>query len=350
MQRHAENRKASYDALLAQTGLTLLECVCLGKCLSEQRQSMNLPPQLSLVRDATLYAQALQSRALAGTSITFRAAVQLHILGKRERRARTRGECRNVLQRMMRLVPGLADTKVCSLRADRCRAIIEQAFATPAMRLKARRILHNFFENARFNNWCDSNPVAGLQFSTAAERPIAALTIAQVERLLRTLHRPEHAACTAAVALMLWAGVRPYEVARLHWADVDLTERVLYINPAHSKTGGARQVPLRAPLPLILRAAGKGQPQECGVVPRNWTRRWKALRRAAGFERWVPDTLRHTFASYHFKRFGNSSQLQWEMGHTGQELLRTRYLNMRGITAGRTRRFWSTAIWQDSAR
>ena len=348
--RHTEkHRKEDYEALLAPTGLSLMECVCLGKSLSEQRMNLRLPPQLSLVRDATLYAEALRSSERARASISFHEAVRLHVLRKQGRRVRTRNECRGLLLRMMRGMPGLAETKVRNISAQQCRTMIEQEFSTPATRGKARRILHNFFETARRNEWCDANPVAGLRFDTAAERPIRALGLREVRGLLRTLRRPEHAACAPAVALMLWAGVRPYEVARLAWEDIDLAERVVYISPRHSKTGGARQVSLRTPLLQILRAAGRGAAPGAAVVPPNWTRRWKRLRLAAGFGLWRPDTLRHTFASYHFKRFGEPMQLQWEMGHAGLELLRTRYLNMRGITAADARLFWSSAIWRECA-
>ena len=349
MEHPAEHRKDEYEALLEHTGLSVMECVCLGKSLSEQRRLLKLPPQLSLVRDATLYAEALRGRLQAGATVTFREAVRRHVLLKQERRTRTRNECRSILQRMMRTAPGLEGAKVRGIGADRCRAVIEQAYRTPSTRAKARRILHNLFETARLNGWCDSNPVAGLRFSAAKEKTIPALTLRQLGRLLRTLRRPEHAACIPAVALMLWAGIRPEEVARLRWADVDLAERAVYVSPQHSKTGGARQVPLRTPLPQIMRAAGKGMPREKLLAPPNWGFRWKALRRAAGFAQWRADTLRHTFASYHFKRFSDPSLLQWEMGHSSQRLLRTRYLNMRGITAAAARKFWSAAIWKQAA-
>lgn len=102
-----KRRTEDYEALLEHTGLSLLECVCLGKSLSEQRRSLKLPPQLSVVRDATLYAEALLNRRSARASISFREAVRLHIQRKRERRTRTRDECRSVLLRMIREVPGL---------------------------------------------------------------------------------------------------------------------------------------------------------------------------------------------------------------------------------------------------
>ena len=47
---------------------------------------------------------------------------------------------------------------------------------------------------------------------------------------------------------------------------------------------------------------------------------------------WINDVLRHTFASYHLKHFKNLILLQAEMGHRDLNLLRSRYVNMQGIT------------------
>ncbi len=139
---------------------------------------------------------------------------------------------------------------------------------------------------------------------------------------------------------MLWAGIRPREVERLLWADVDMKDRVIYIQPKHSKTGGARQVSMQ---PVLLRWLKRVNPAALShhrIIPKAWTRRWRDLREAAGFEAWKPDILRHSFASYHLKQFRDVYQLQMEMGHSSVELLRTRYLAMEGITSRAAKQFW----------
>ena len=55
------------------------------------------------------------------------------------------------------------------------------------------------------------------------------------------------------------------------------------------------------------------------------------LRRLAGFRRWVPDVLRHTFAGYHLRHFRSYSELQYEMGHRDSNLQRTRYVSMQQV-------------------
>ncbi len=76
------------------------------------------------------------------------------------------------------------------------------------------------------------------------------------------------------------------------------------------------------------------------ICPKGWVRRWRLLREAAGFSSWVPDVLRHSYASYHVKRYQDLGQLQLAMGHRDCRLLLTRYVNLRGISRADARVFW----------
>ena len=101
---------------------------------------------------------------------------------------------------------------------------------------------------------------------------------------------------------------------------------------ACSKTGGARQVEICPALKVFL--GGNAHPPEISVCPPDWPRRWKRIRDGAGFgNAWVQDVLRHTYASYHAKRFRDLPRLQSDMGHRDLSLLRSRYVNMRGISS-----------------
>ena len=73
-------------------------------------------------------------------------------------------------------------------------------------------------------------------------------------------------------------------------------------------------------------------------IPRNRQKRWKALRRAAGFTHWQPDVCRHTFASYHAAYFKDLPELQLEMGHRNANLLLSRYLNLPQVKHAKA--FW----------
>ena len=125
--------------------------------------------------------------------------------------------------------------------------------------------------------------------------------------------------------MMLYAGIRPHEVARLNWEQVDIEGGSIAIFPQHSKTGGARSVTIHSPLRRLLASCTATTGRIC---PPQWLWHWRRLRRSAGFTRWVPDVLRHTFASYHLRHFRSYSELQYETGHRDSSLLRTRYVNM----------------------
>ena len=53
---------------------------------------------------------------------------------------------------------------------------------------------------------------------------------------------------------------------------------------------------------------------------------------------WPQDALRHTFASYHLSHFRSYAELQVEIGHRDATLLRTRYVDQRGVR--NALRFW----------
>ncbi len=273
-------------------------------------------------------------------TVSFREAVERSLQSRASRRGRTLAEIRQCCRRLLRNYPELAEMPVRGITSDYCREIIQGSYPTLPMQRKARRLLHGIFAFSQRHGWCAVNPTAAVDIPQVIEKPIAALTIQEVRRLLATTRRKEHLPCAAAVGLMLWAGIRPVELTRLHWEDVNVQARIITVEARHSKTGGARHVTLYPILIRWLRETAPYRLPRALIVPTSWVRRWRALRVAAGFKDWHPDTLRHTFASYHLKHFANLNTLQIDMGHADSQLLRTRYLGMRGITAEGANEFW----------
>lgn len=284
-------------------------------------------------RAVVLGVQARQEEEL---SVPFAEAVEYTKRVKRHRAARTQSDISYYMRRLMRAVPWLAGRALRSLTAQDCRRALEQAYHTPSQLKKARAIMSGVFSVGRRQGWCGENPVLLVEVPALREQEIAPLPLAAVQQLVQTAHAAEHRAVLPALGLMLHAGVRPQEVVRLRWQDVDLEERQLCISPRHSKTGGARHIPLSRPLLSML-----GQQRGSGrICPPNWHARWQRLRRAAGFATWVPDVLRHTFASYHIKHHHDMAALQLSMGHRDQRLLMSRYINLRGVSRSDAAAFW----------
>ena len=274
-------------------------------------------------------------------TVSFEKAVAFALEARRDRRTRTVYDFRYFTRRFMKRCKGLAARRVRSITPQECARYIEQAFDTPRQRQKARLILSGVFGTAVKRGWCDANPVAKVEAPRVVEQQVPILTPQEISDLQQTAQGYQGGSCAAAVGMMLYAGIRPHEVARLSWAQVDLRERAIYILPRHSKTGGARRVTIHKPLLRILRAHQRPDIEK--ICPANWLHHWRELRRASGWDsparRWSQDALRHTFASYHLSHFRSFAELQLEIGHRDATLLRTRYVDQRGVV--NAREFWN---------
>ena len=275
-------------------------------------------------------------------TVSFEKAVTFALEARRERRVRTVYDFRYFTRRFMKRCPGLARRRVRSITPQECAEYIEQAFDTPRQRQKARLILSGVFGTAVKRGWCDANPVARVEAPRVVEQHVPILTPQEIEQITTTAEAYRGGSCAAAVGMMLYAGIRPHEVARLSWAQVDMQERAIYILPRHSKTGGARRVTIHKPLLRILREHRREEGEK--ICPANWLYHWRELRRAAGWDspahRWPQDALRHTFASYHLSHFRSFAELQLEIGHRDATLLRTRYVDQRPVVNADA--FWGT--------
>lgn len=249
-------------------------------------------------------------------TVSLSEAAWASVAARSELRPTTRRDLRHFVRRMLR-VEGAAEKPLRAVTTQECQSILEAAFRRSRNSFrKGRAILHSIFAYGIRREWCDTNPVGRIEVPKVQERMIVPLTLNEVERLKKTALKPAFRDMRFSLLLMLYGGIRPAEVSRLSHRDVDWEGKEVIIRPQTSKTGGGRAVPLRGMQGIRMR--------EC-CIPRNWQRKWKALRRAAGFTGWIPDICRHTFACYYTAYFRNLSELQLEMGHRDVTLLRTRY-------------------------
>ncbi len=331
------------EGVLHGTGVSPLDAARLVAEMLELLDDAPLPPQASgnpIARCHRLIPHGAESYRSEHEPDSYPTAVEESLLSRAERRSRTLGEIRQYSRRLLRVLPDWTERPMRHISASDCRRAITTAFDTPATRRKARSILHGIFAYAERHGWCRGNPLRAVDLNAVKERPIEVLTITQIRRLLATAQQDEHLCCAPALGLMLWAGIRPAELERLCWQDIHFGERVISINARHSKTGGARHVTLYPVLARWLLKTSRYRLPSTPIVPRAWTRRWRDLRQEAGFKNWTPDVLRHTFASYHLKHYRDYAALQIDMGHADVQLLRTRYLSMKGVTAEGAAEFW----------
>lgn len=142
-------------------------------------------------------------------------------------------------------------------------------------------------------------------------RKSSKIHILTVDERMAVLAACQNPAEKWAVALLLYAGIRPDaesgEIARLDWENVGKAE--IDVPPETSKTGTDRIIPIQP----VLRRALKGHPKEGTVIPANWKRTWARIRKDAGIGH-LQDVLRHTFASHYLAAFGEDAT-KAAMGH-----------------------------------
>lgn len=325
----------SAQDVLRGTGLSLLDAARIV------RQIMDFKPEHCQRKAAAYCTQVIQA-GLAQQHIqrqTVAKGFELYLATKQHLRPDSLRDIRYLGQRLLRTCPEMAARCFDSCSLSDCEQWLSQCFTTPSQFNKGRTLLHALFHFACCREWCSRNPIHYLAKKRVIEQKIAPLSIQQSQELIIQSKAQHEGACAPAAALLLWAGLRPTELKRLHWHDIDLDEKCITLRAECSKTGGTRQVDICPPLLSVLKRYSRAL--QGRVVPSNWRHKWKGIRDAAGFKgQWVQDVLRHTYASYHAKRFKNMPLLQLNMGHRDQSLLRARYVNMQGISRDDALRFF----------
>lgn len=177
---------------------------------------------------------------------------------------------------------------------------------------------------------CFSNPFAGLRLDRPSlAREVMILSAAEVAAILAGAGPYRHA-----LALMVFAGIRPHEVAgrrkaHLLWEHVDRKARMIRIPSEIAKTRRARVLEQLPPVVWAwLKDAPKAGPVSPGMSRQVVRRAWEVLApMRPGLMSWPQDVLRHTAASYLLRLWKDIGRVSEVIGHEGRtHLLRQRYL------------------------
>ena len=216
----------------------------------------------------------------------------------------------------------------------------------------APKTRNNYLGDARaWLAWCvrhglaSRNVAAGIEKRRAmGDSEIGTLDVEACEVLLKSaLDQP---AVMGALALGLFGGLRPAEIARLTWDAVRLDERVVIVEGSQSKTRRRRIVDLTEnALAWIVAAKVERHGKICG----RWhEERWRRFRQSCGWTvggidgprgPWPHNALRHSYASYHYALHQNEARLQAQMGHESPAMLHRHYRALR--TRSEAERFWA---------
>ena len=266
-------------------------------------------------------------------SITFKSMFESFIDAKKGKRS---APYLTALRCTLPRFAALHDRLACEMSASE---IEEQLKGTSASVHNAfLRYLRAVFNFGIRRGWCVENPVKRVEMHSLKMRKeilsnaqVAALLNAVCETDLELL--PYHVLC-------IFAGIRPKEVERLAWSNVNIDECFIEVPDEKSKTAIRRIVEME---PLLVRwldyyiKAG-GNVQD-GVTPTsNLRKRLRAVRKTAGLDQWPQDAPRRTFASCWLAVHSDVNRLNLLMGHTSPEMLWRHY--HRAVTQKQAKAFW----------
>lgn len=233
-----------------------------------------------------------------------------------------------------RFCVGMGNKAAADITADEIETWLRELQVGPVTVNSYRTLLHSLFAYGVSRRMCSENPIHQVERATVKAGKVGILTVEQTQLLLEA----SAADVRATVALGAFAGIRPEEIVRLVWEDIDLEEGLIDIGAEKSKTARQRYVKILPNLRAWLEPlVGKGTIQQD-----NFRRRYDDARSKVGFAvrgnrrrltpeqfksltPWPHDALRHSFASYHLATFEDAAALALQLGHESTSLIFSNY-------------------------
>ena len=175
-----------------------------------------------------------------------------------------------------------------------------------------------FFNWAVRHHYCLENPCERLDKLPRDRSEIATLSLEEVKRLLYAAIRFQEGAAASSIAIGLFAGLRPSEIADL--TPEDITSRGIRVSGGKLR----RKLKRTAPIPPILAKWLKQYP--FAGRPKNWDYILKILKKATNAERWVQDIIRHTSITFQTERDKNEALTAFNCG-TSSQMMDRHYRN-----------------------
>jgi integrase len=185
-----------------------------------------------------------------------------------------------------------------------------------------------FFTWCVREGYCESNPCKAVKRPKSDNLAPAIFTPSETKKLLQAALRYDPR-LTSYLAIGLFAGIRPFEIQRLTWADI--SDRYIEVKAAKAKTRKRRLVSLCPNIKEWLNFEGDLSP----------TNKRKRLARVINMAdlKWSPDIMRHSFASYHLAMHHSADKTAFELGHCDSKMLFAHYREL--VTQEAAQAYWA---------
>jgi len=141
------------------------------------------------------------------------------------------------------------------------------------------------------------------------------LTPQEVRSLLFAAKNYQLGAMLPYFAIGCFCGLRPWEIRRTSWSNVDLERKEIYVSPEACKTSQDRYVTIPDNLMAWLEKCTSGGTRK-GLI--HFSRKeFVAVRKKANVaDKWESDIMRHSAASHLYAWTQNATLVTSQMGHS----------------------------------
>ncbi len=251
-------------------------------------------------------------------------AVVAELLAVKEARGASARYLQDLRHRLNRFADNF-QKDACNVTTAEIQEWLDSQKLKPQSDQNFRRVIHLLFEFAVGRGYASDNPVAVVESVEVRAGHVDIFTPGEISRLLAAAS-PDFLPCLTLGAL---AGLRPAEIERLEWRDIDFAGRPIVIGASKAKTASRRVVPITDNLAAWLAAYAGSQGN---VWPGGDDKFYAAQQETAAATevkadpekrikgekpvKWKANALRHSYASYRFAQTGDAGRVAGELGNS----------------------------------
>ena len=233
---------------------------------------------------------------------------------------------------------------VGDIGVDLVRETIERPGTGPVTRNGVRRALSSFYSWAKMKTYCAANPCEAIAPVEVDHEDPVILPLADVCKLMDAAASYKDGVALPYTAIALFAAVRPTELSKLTWADIDLESKTITLGARIAKLRAKRIVEMSDNLVEWLAPHALRQTPLAGA---NWRRDFDTVKRLAGYggrsdkqpdlKPWTVDVLRHSAISHHYAAHQHEGKTASWAGNS-PDMIHKHYKGL--VKASDTAAFW----------
>ena len=319
------------DALRASDILKATPYTLLDAARFVVRAHTRLEPHSIRIDDAiNEHAAAIERR---NRSVTVNQLVD-EFIANRQAKGKSEIYIRDLITRLSRFKISMGDWIIADITSGDVDHWIQSLNVGPQTQNNFRAVLSAMWTFAVRRGYATTNMIQFVDKTSVVRDHIPTFSVGQLTALLAAAP-PEY---VPVLAIGAFAGLRPEEIRKLQWEDLDFQDRTIRVNASAAKTRKKRFAEISDNLRAWLKpyAGGTGP-----LAPPNLQKLRRATMKAAKIEKWPPDVLRHSFATAHYAFHRDPARTAVIMGHRDQNMLLNHYRDL--MKPSDAARYWQLA-------